>query len=105
MLKRQVETKTQVGLTRDGRKKNIKNAFSANFPEVSGKTIILVDDVYTTGATMGEACRVSKKMVQKVVWDGNCFRLGGLSLVSRYEFDNLRLILIFSFDFKYLLGV
>ncbi|MDO8260457.1 MAG: ComF family protein, partial [Candidatus Magasanikbacteria bacterium] len=50
LLKRQLETKTQVGLTRDERKKNIKNAFSVNFSGVRGRTIILVDDVYTTGA-------------------------------------------------------
>lgn len=68
LLKRKVETKTQVGLTRDERKKNIKNAFVLNSSRVKGKTIILVDDVFTTGATMGEACRVLKQNGASVVW-------------------------------------
>lgn len=68
LIERKVETKTQVGLTRDERKKNIKNAFTANSSGVRGKTIILVDDVYTTGATMVEACRVLKLGGASVVW-------------------------------------
>lgn len=74
-LKRKVETKTQVGLTRDERKKNIKNAFALNSAVIGGKTIILVDDVYTTGATMTEACRVLKLGGAGVVW-GMAIALG-----------------------------
>ncbi len=75
LLKRQVETKTQVGLTREERKKNIKGAFTLNSSNVRGKTIILVDDVYTTGATMGEACRLLKQSGARVVW-GMAIALG-----------------------------
>ncbi len=75
LLKRHVETKTQVGLTREERKKNIKNAFTVNKYDIRGRTIILVDDVYTTGATMGEACRVLKQDGASVVW-GMAIALG-----------------------------
>lgn len=66
-LIRKIETKTQVGLTREERKKNIKDAFVVT-TSVSGKNIILVDDVYTSGATMGECAKVLKKAGARSVW-------------------------------------
>lgn len=39
------------------RQKNLKNAFIVRKNSVKLKTIILVDDIYTTGATMDEAAR------------------------------------------------
>jgi ComF family protein len=75
LLKRHVETKTQVGLTREERKRNIKNAFIVNSSSVKWKTIILVDDVYTTGATMGEACKILKQNGAEIVW-GMAIALG-----------------------------
>jgi ComF family protein len=48
--------KPQIGLRRAERKANIEGAFAVKKPfSVSGKRILLVDDVHTTGAT-GEAC-------------------------------------------------
>jgi len=53
----QVERKTY-----EGRLQNVTGAFRLLSPErVSGKTIILLDDVYTSGATMTEAARVLKE--------------------------------------------
>lgn len=56
------------------RKQQIKDAFSLN-PKVvinidllKGKTVLLVDDVYTSGASLGEACRVLKKAGVQKVW-------------------------------------
>jgi len=82
------ETKTQVGLTKDERKRNISGAFSlcpvpfertqdkqGKLSDVRGKNILLVDDVYTTGATMGEACKVLKKAGAGEVW-ALCAALG-----------------------------
>ncbi len=40
--------------SREERKKNLHNCFEAN-PQVSGKYIILIDDVVTTGSTFSEA--------------------------------------------------
>lgn len=53
-LIRQRSTQSQVGLTAVERQKNVQDAFVAN-QAVYGKRILLIDDVYTTGATM-RAC-------------------------------------------------
>lgn len=58
-LKRSKSTASQTGLGRRQRMKNLRGAFTVPAPEgVKGKRILLVDDVYTTGAT-AEACAVA----------------------------------------------
>ncbi len=52
------ETPPQVGLSRKGRKENIKGAFKVAQPHfIQGRRILLVDDVYTTGATLREGAK------------------------------------------------
>lgn len=52
-------TSPQMKLNREQRLKNVEGAFKAPNPDlVQGKTILLVDDVYTTGATMEEAAHI-----------------------------------------------
>jgi len=51
-LTRSRQTKSQVGLTRAARYENVRDAFRADGRKVSGRTILLVDDVATTGATL-----------------------------------------------------
>jgi ComF family protein len=46
------DTRSQVGLNRQERSSNVTGAFTANPTIVAGKTILLIDDVLTTGATM-----------------------------------------------------
>jgi len=45
------ETRTQVGLTISQRRENVQNAYQANPEVVRRKSILLMDDVATTGST------------------------------------------------------
>ncbi len=62
LLKRRKFTLTQTGLDKKEREKNTKGAFEVVHPgRLNGKNIILVDDVFTTGATINECARTLKK--------------------------------------------
>jgi len=54
-LRRSRHTRSQVGLSASERRKNVSGAFWAKSQSVKGKTILLVDDVATTGATLDSA--------------------------------------------------
>ena len=59
LLVRNRWTEPQTGLDRKKRKTNIKNAFRIRDVEkMNGKRVLLVDDVYTTGATADECSKV-----------------------------------------------
>ncbi|MBK8021364.1 MAG: ComF family protein [Chloroflexi bacterium] len=53
-LERYRPTRSQVGLSHDERLQNVHDAFRANPSLVSATTILLLDDVMTTGATLQE---------------------------------------------------
>jgi len=55
VVERTKNTKTQTGFSLGKRRENIANAFRVAIPkEITGKNIIIVDDVFTTGATAFE---------------------------------------------------
>lgn len=62
------DTRPQVGLRKQERKLNVKNAFAIkDFASIEGKNILLIDDVITTSATVQECSRVLMKGGAKTV--------------------------------------
>lgn len=62
LLKRHKFTLTQTGLNKKEREQNISGAFVVAQPKIlSGRKLLLVDDVYTTGATINECARILKE--------------------------------------------
>ena len=69
ILVRQRETISQVGLSREERIENMRDAFRVNTPSrVKGRSVIVVDDVMTTGTTLSECARVLKEAGAEEVW-------------------------------------
>lgn len=68
-LKRTRYTRPQVKLKGYDRRQNIKNAFAvASSEQPIAKSVLLIDDVWTTGSTLKECCYVLKKAGSKSVW-------------------------------------
>ncbi len=62
-------TQAQTELSKEQRKENIKGAFFCKDKEqVKDKKIFLIDDVFTTGATMEECAKVLKFAGAREVW-------------------------------------
>ncbi|HZR58200.1 MAG TPA: ComF family protein [Terriglobales bacterium] len=62
LLERTRITQSQIGLTRHQRRENLRGAFSVSQPnELSGREVLLVDDVFTTGTTVSECARVLRR--------------------------------------------
>ena len=69
ILSRTKNTPQQVNLPRKTRHENVRGAFAAQTrPELTKRTVILIDDVITTGATMREASSALKRAGAKNVW-------------------------------------
>ena len=63
-LRRTRATPSQVGLTRNQRRENVAGAFSvpqSKRTKIEGRNIILIDDVITTGATIGVCAEVLRR--------------------------------------------
>ncbi len=58
LLSRSRPTPPQTKLSREDRRANVRGAFQVNTPaQAKGKRVLLVDDVYTSGATVEECAR------------------------------------------------
>lgn len=67
MLKKTRETEKQKSLTAEQRKLNVRGAYSAvKSPE--GESVLIIDDVFTTGATLNECAKVLKR-----IYDGRIY--------------------------------
>ncbi len=93
LLEKIKDTPSQTNLDREERIKNVKDSFairldsklslsftpkgpyaSTESPESSLINVLLVDDVWTTGATMKECCKTLKKAGVQKVWGFTLFR-------------------------------
>lgn len=64
VLERTRPTASQVGLSRGARQRNVAGAFSVpkrREPRVQGRKILLIDDVITTGSTVGACARALRR--------------------------------------------
>ncbi len=83
LLLRNRDTASQIGLTGDQRRANLRGAFAvARAAEVTGRHVILVDDVYTTGATATECAHVLRRAGASRVWVATVART--LKMASNY---------------------
>jgi predicted amidophosphoribosyltransferase len=62
------ETRSQVNLNFQERQENVQGAFCADPAIVKDKTILLVDDVFTTGATINAAAAALREAGSKRVY-------------------------------------
>jgi ComF family protein len=60
-LARTRNTAHQVELSATERKANVQDAFRADEQRVRGRIVLLVDDVFTTGATLGECAKALRQ--------------------------------------------
>jgi competence protein ComFC len=62
------DTSPQVDLSAEERKENVREAFHCPDDRLAGKDVLLIDDVYTTGATL-EACSLAlRQRGVRTVW-------------------------------------
>ncbi len=61
LLRRRKNTPSQTGLSRNERQRNLAGAFEVRAGPKLPRTVIVVDDVYTTGSTMHEIARTLKR--------------------------------------------
>jgi len=76
IMKRIKDTPHQTGLSRKNRENNLSQAFEIlDKRKVKGKVVLLVDDIFTTGATLDECSRCLYHAGAKAVY-GLCLARG-----------------------------
>jgi len=69
VLERTRDTASQISLTNRQRRENLRGAFRVTLPEaIKGGEVLVVDDIYTTGATVSECARVLRRAGATKVW-------------------------------------
>jgi ComF family protein len=79
------DTESQFGLSSRERRLNLRGAFVVKDPAaVSGREVLLVDDIYTTGATARECARVLRQAGATKVWVATVAR-AQKEMVARWD--------------------
>ena len=69
ILERTRDTRSQISMTNHQRRENMRGAFALRRAgEVTGREVLVVEDVYTTSATASECVRVLRKAGASALW-------------------------------------
>lgn len=66
-ISRHASTRPQVGLSAEERRANVAQAFAAD-AAVAGRTLLLIDDVYTTGSTLNACAAAAREAGARAVF-------------------------------------
>lgn len=78
VLKKQKSNQPQSSLNKEQRKENVKNVYKVqNELKISNKKVLLVDDIYTTGATVNECAKMLKQ--------AGCKEVGVLTIAKEFK--------------------
>jgi len=68
VIQRVIDTRSQIDLSAEERRKNVSGAFYANAMHVNQNSVIIIDDVSTTGSTISECAQALKLAGAKKVY-------------------------------------
>ena len=75
VLKKQINTIPQSSLGKKARKSNAQNVYKVdNMQKIKNKNVVILDDIYTTGATANECIKVLK--------DAGAYRVGIITIAK-----------------------
>jgi ComF family protein len=88
LLVRRRASQSQTGLSLSERRRNLRGAFFVSYPDtLQGRDVILIDDIYTTGATTRACSRVLKRAGAATIWVATAARAQRHDALQRIQFQ------------------